>query len=152
ANAPTPVANVMDGDDRNFTWQTAAANPSATATLTIDLGQVMSIGAIRQMFTALSVAPVSFGVRAAQVLGAWSPVVTTTTVTVADSTLSFSATPARYLEFTMTGTGATKVVGLNELVVFPSSQSNPAPSSTGQLDLSYMNGVTFSLNANLQNV
>jgi hypothetical protein len=153
---PTPAlqvpANVIDGDDQNFTWQTAAVNPNATATLTVDLGQVTLIGAIRRMFTSLATAPLNVSVRAAQTLGAWTSLVASTPVTVNDLTTPFAATTARYLEFTMTGTGATKLVGLQELMVFPSSQSDPAPSSTSQLDLTYMTGLTFSMNANMQRI
>jgi hypothetical protein len=69
--------------------------------------------------------------------------------TTGDSTSSFAAVSARYVELTMKGTPAIGFVDLLELQVFPSSETDPAPSSGSHLDLSYLTGMTVSPNANM---
>jgi hypothetical protein len=144
-------ANVMDDmDGTSFAFQTTAANPNATATLTIDLGQVESVGAIHLVFTRMSF---SYSLRAAPTLAAWTQVVADTPVpsgNVGNVSASFAAISARYLELTLKGTSTALLAAISEFQALPSVLSDPAPSSTSQLDLSYLTGVTFTQDANLQ--
>ena len=151
---PTPqvqiAANAIDGDDNSFVlwtgWWTAVTD--ATATLTVDLGQVESIGAVRQLYGAYM--PLSSSISVGETLGGpWTQVLVDTPVTASDSTSSFDKASARYVELTMKGTPALGFVNLLELQVFPSSATDPAPSSGGHLDLSYLTGMAPVANANM---
>lgn len=152
AFTPNPTlqnpANVFDGTTGfAFCWWTPnGKTPDATATLTVDLRQVVSLGGIRQIYQTL---PASFSVRLAQTLGNWSQVVPDTLASAPDMTSSFPSIQARYIELTMKGTIDNVIVGLNELVVFPGSATDPAPSSASHLDLAYLPGITLTPNANM---
>ena len=151
---PTPQVqipgNVIDGDDNAFVmWTNWAADPDATATLTVDLGQVQSLGAVRQFYYG-NLWPISSSIRVAPtLLGPWTQVLQDGPVTTSDSTSSFAAVSARYVELTMKGTPAIGFVDLIELQVFPSAETDPAPSSGSHLDLSYLTGMTVTPNANM---
>ena len=115
--------------------------------MTIDLGQVLSIGAIHPVFN--NPAPLRYCLRAAQTLGAWTQAVADTPIQAPEFTASFDATPARYLELTMRGTLAFGLVDFQELLVYPSATTDPAPSSASQNDLTYLTGTAISVNANM---
>jgi hypothetical protein len=139
-----------DMDGTSFAFQTTTANPNATATLTIDLGQVESVGAIHLVFTRMSL---SYSLRAAPTIGAWTQVVPDTPVPSGNAgnvSASFAAISARYLELTLKGTPTALLAAISEFQALPSVLSDPAPSSTSQFDLSYLTGVTFTQDANLQ--
>ena len=142
-------ANVFDGDDRAFRWAAPglASDPNPQVTLTIDLGQVLSIGAIHPVFN--NPVPLSYSLRAAQTLGAWTQAIADAPIPAPEFTASFDATPARYLELTMKGTLAFGVVDFQELLVFPSATTDPAPTFASQNDLTYLTGATISVNANM---
>jgi cysteine-rich repeat protein len=140
----TIPGNAIDNDDTQFGWQAPSTLPDATATLTVDLGQVQSIGAIRQYY---SLSPSSVTIRAADTLGNWQDL-SAPPVTVGDSTFSFAPVSARYVELTMKGTSV-GFVTLFELQIFPSSATNPAPSSGSRLGLTYLTGMSASSNTNM---
>jgi hypothetical protein len=147
-------ANAIDGDDQSFNWSATAGNlAGATATVTVDLGQVQSLGAIRELYA--NAPPLSTSLRVAQSpSGPWTTVHPDTPVVVVpsiwpDFTTSFDAVSARYVELTMKGTTSVAAVNLTELIVYPSSISDPAPNSESLLDLSYLTGSSISLNANM---
>jgi hypothetical protein len=140
------AGNAIDGDDNALVLWTGAAAPNASATVTVDLGQVELIGAIRQIYTYL---PVSSSVRIAETLaGPWTQVLADTPVTVGEVNTSFDKVSARYVELTIKGTTVGLAI-LAELQVFPSSATDPAPSSESHLDLGYLTGMTASTNANM---
>ena len=142
-------ANVLDGDDMSFNWSaTAGTLASATTTMTVDLGQVQSIGGVRQLYgnywplsTSLRVAPTS--------TGPWTQVLADTALPVNDLTSSFAPISARYVELTMKGTTSVAFVNLLELQVFPGSVTDPAPSSVSHLDRLYLTGMSINQNANM---
>jgi cysteine-rich repeat protein len=142
------AGNAIDGDDNSFVlWTNWAPDPSASATLTVDLGRVESIGAVRQIYV---YPPVSSSIRVAETLaGPWMQVLVDTPAVGGESTTSFDETSARYVELTMKGTPAAGFANLAELQVFPSSASDPAPSSGSHLELGYLTGMTSSWNANM---
>lgn len=147
--SPSPQAqnpaNAIDGDDNGFIWSTTVANPDATATLTIDLGQTESIGAV---FAGFGGFPVAYSLRAAETPGVWTQVIPDRAITT-NTTASFDPVTARYLEFTMRGTTGARIVNLNELIALPSSATAPAPSSTSKLNLMTGLGMSVSANANM---
>ena len=144
--------NVVDGDDNPFIWSTPGPLPDATVTIIVDLKQVQSIGAVRQYYWT---GPTSSSMRIAETLsGPWKQVLDDTPITprpytLSDTTISFEATSARYVELTMKGTPAGGLAGLQELMVYPSSAAEPAPSSGSHLDLSYLTGLVYTPNANM---
>jgi cysteine-rich repeat protein len=142
-------ANVIDGDDRSFNWSASAGTLStATATVTVDLGQVRSLGAIREMYG--NAPALRSSLRVAQSLaGPWTTVLDDAPITINDFTTSFDAVSARYIELTMKGTSSVAAVNLVELVVYPSSFSDPGPSSADRLDLTYLPGISLSVNENM---
>src|SRR6185369_3038117 len=147
-------ANAIDGDDQTFNWSATPGNlAGATATVTVDLGQIQSLGAIREMYG--NAPPLSTSVRIAPTLaGPWTTVHADAAVVVVpsilpDFTTSFDAVSARYVELTMKGTTAVSAVNLIELLVYPSSITDPAPSSQSHLDLTYLTGASMNLNANM---
>jgi len=143
------AANVLDGDDVSFNWTaTSGTLAAATTTLTVDLGQVQSVGAIRQLYG--NYWPLSTSLRVAQSLaGPWTQAMADTAVTSNDFTSSFAGVPVRYVELTMKGTTSVAFVNLLELQVFPSSTTEPAPSSAGHLDRAYLSGMSVTQNANM---
>jgi hypothetical protein len=155
ANGPVPyppspavqdLTAAFDGNITGFSWWTSAgANPNATATFMVDLGQVASIGGIGGTAGGF----VSYGLRVAETPGLWTQVFSSAPLTANDLTHSFDAVRARYLELTMTGTTASRIASVNELLVYPSSASDPAPSSAELHDLSYLPGMTVSANSNM---
>jgi cysteine-rich repeat protein len=138
-------ANAIDGDDDGFAWSTSVANPDATATLTIDLGLTETLGAIFAGFGGL---PVAYSLRAAQTPGVWTQVIPDRPIGT-NTIASFDPVTARYLELTMRGTTGARIVNLNELVAYPSSTTDPAPSSTSRLNLMTGIGMSVSANANM---
>src|SRR6478736_5558832 len=145
----TPTESLFDGDDLAFRWMAPglAGDPNPQVTLTIDLGEVQSVGAIRQWYNA---APLRFSLRAAQTLGSWTQVIPDTPLASTFLTSSFDATQARYLELTVKGTmAAYGVVDFIELEVFPSSTTDPAPDSSGSYDRTYLTGGAVSGNASM---
>jgi hypothetical protein len=146
-----PPAAVFDGDDNHFIWQTTTAgDPNAGTVLTVDLGGYFSLGAVRPLYFPLGGPeqyPVSQQVRLATNPSEWTTVVPMTTVSAADSTLSFNATPARYIELTELGAHAGSYGGrLIELFAYPSAQTSPPLTSAGY-DLAYL-GATSTVNSN----
>jgi len=141
--------NVIDGDDQPFLWQsTAGSRATATATVTVDLGQLEPVGAIRQLYGGQL--PLSTAVRVAQSLtGTWTEVQASTPTPGSDFTATFAAVSARYVELTMTGTTSAGFASLLELMVFAGSSTDPAPSSVNDLDLTYLPGLTFLTNSNM---
>jgi hypothetical protein len=53
------------------------------------------------------------------------------------------------VELTMKGTTAVAAVNLTELMVYPSSISDPVPNSESHLDLTYLTGNSISLNTSM---
>jgi hypothetical protein len=151
--AQDPVL-AFDGDDRQFVWASTNGNlTDATATVTVDLGQVQSLGGLREVYA--NAPPVSSTLRVAQTsTGPWTTVRNDLPVIVPpglypDYTTSFDAIPARYIELTMKGTTVASLVNLVELIAYPSSSNDPAPSSASHLDLTYLTGMAMSSNANM---
>jgi hypothetical protein len=142
--------NAIDGDDRSFRYSAASGSEtSATATLTVDLGQTQTLGAIRQYYWP-TYNPVSTSIRVAQSSsGPWTQVLADTAVTAYDFTSSFAAIPARYIELTMKGTTSNSAGILIEMQAFPSSTSEPAPGSASQLDMTYLTGMSIATNAGM---
>jgi len=140
-------ANAVDGVSRGFVWAATSGNlATATATLTVDLGQVQSLGGIRVIYHN---APLSSTLRLAPTAsGPWTTVLNDVPVTINDFSPSFDAVSARYVELTMKGApiGIADVV---ELVPYPSAASNPGPSSAEHLDLTYLTATSMSINANM---
>lgn len=153
AYTPNPLlqspANLLDGDDLSLNWLAAAGTlANATATITLDLGQVQSIGAVRQLYG--NYPPLSFSVRTAQSLsGPWTQLATNTAFTSNDVITSFDAVSARYVEFAVKGSTSVAFVNLLELMVYPSSVLDPAPNSESHLDLTYLSGMSPTVNANM---
>jgi len=131
---------VFDGDDFKLQWTTpTASDPNATATLTVDMGQYFSIGAVLPYYLqGTTRSPMSQRIRLATTPGNWTTVVPTTAITSTAPTYSFDATPARFLELTMNGSSWTKAVILTELFVYPSAQTSPPPTSADGYDLGYL--------------
>jgi cysteine-rich repeat protein len=141
-------ANVFDGDDLHFWWFGGTNQASASATMTVDLGQVVSLGAIRQVYNLF---PTSYGLRVAETSTSWTTIVDINSNTAAtyDQTVSFASKQVRYIELTMKGNGVSGVM-LRELMAYPSSTAVvPGPSSLDHLDLTYLNGITAKPNANM---
>jgi hypothetical protein len=146
-NAP---GNAFDGDDLPFEWITSAANSSATATLTIDLGQTMSVGAIRQHYISGGRSPLNFQLRVAQTLGTWTTAISSTSEAAAGELVSsFTPQQARYVELTMIGTRNTSPVDLDEFMVLPGADTTPPPNMNAGLDLTYLPGLKLSANNNM---
>ena len=134
---------VLDGDDTGFIWASpSGTTPEGTATMTINLGEVQSLGAIRPWYT---VPPVRSTIRVAALpTGPWTTVVNDEAVTDAAAIHSFAPHSAQYVELTMTGTTSAGFVYIPELQIFPSSAADPAPSTaSGQLDLGYLTGISY---------
>jgi len=144
-------ANAVDGSDQlAFYWYVPSGDfTTATATVTVDLGKVESLGAIRELYQ--NAPPLSTSLRVSQnSTGPWTTVRNDLPVTSQDITTSFDALSVRYIEHTMKGTTDWRIVNLNELVTYPSATtSDPAPNSTSRLDLSYLPGMSVSMNANM---
>jgi hypothetical protein len=145
ANAPPFVFN---GTDAAFTAiASTPGDPNVTVTLTVDMGQYFSIGAVRPLYQPFGGGnPVRQRIRLATKLGPnadWQTPVPEAPVAAADSTVSFEATPGRYLELTMFGNGC----NLLELFVYPSAQTSPPPTSAEGYDLSSI-GTTSTVNDN----
>src|SRR6185369_8853053 len=147
-------ALALDGDDRAFCWASTIGNlTGSTATVTVDLGQLQSLGALREVYA--NAPPVSSTLRVAQTLaGPWTTVrndlpVVVPSSTYPDYTTSFDAISARYVELTMKGTTVASLVNLVELIAYPSSSNDPAPSSANHLDLTYLTGMAMSSNASM---
>lgn len=152
AKAGLPPQNMFDGSDASFRWTTPTTptppfingpNPAATVTATIDLGRVVTVGAMRQIFD-LARTPLSFQVRAAEAAGQWTTVVALMPSSNPDTIVEFAATPARYVEVTWIGTPAFGQIDLQELILFPSA-SGPVPSSADGYDLTYLPAITASI-------
>ena len=114
----------------------------------VDLGQVMSLGAIRQVY---ALPATSYGLRVAQSTTSWETLVdlNANTALTYDQTMSFASRQVRYIELTMKGTGAYGAT-LRELMAYPSSTAVvPGPSSLSHLDLTHLNGITVEPNANM---
>jgi len=148
-NASTQApANVIDGDDLPYWWVGSTNPSSATSTLMVDLGQVVSLGGIRQVYHLPPTA--SYGLRVAETSTNWATIVDLNANTPPDydQTVSFASKQVRYIELTMKGAGGSGVM-LKELMAYPSSTALPAPSSTSHFDLSHLNGITVKPNENM---
>ena len=152
-----PLNATFDGDDN--TWAFSAgppvgAYPDASSTVTIDLGRVLSLGAIRPVYVGTYRTPTSFRLRLAEQAGQWTTVIPTqlvdkTQLSPHALTSEFPATRARYLEFTMTGTPPFGFVDVIEFLVFPSALQDPPPSTLDGYDLAYLPGASATLNSNM---
>ena len=148
--------NVIDDDDLGFGWQAGASPDTASATITVDLGQVVSLGAIRHVH---ALPGASYGLRVAETSGSWTTIVDVNAHTplTADQTDSFASKPARYIELTLKGAGPYAGLGGNggiggvvrEIMAYPSSTALPAPSSESHLDLTHLNGISVKPNENM---
>ena len=140
-------SNVIDGDDLGFSWMGGTTPGTSTATITVDLGQDMSIGAIRHVY---ALPATTFGLRVSDNSGNWTPLVdlNANTVLTYDQTTSFASKQVRYIELTMKGTSAYGAA-LQELMAYPSSTALPAPSSESHLDLTHLNGISAKPNDNM---
>ena len=112
------------------------------------MGQYFSIGAVRPLYYFTGqYNPISQSVRVATTPRTWTTVVPLAAVPSNDTTLSFDATPARYIELTMVGTRAAASVNLPELFVYPSAQTSPPPTSASGYDLGYLSTISVNDNA-----
>jgi len=139
-------STLFDGNYNSFAYtSTAGATATATTTVQIDLGQVVSLGGIRSYYNG----PMArhSKIRLSSDNTNWTTV-NDADITVNDFTTSFAATSTRYIELTMTGTVTGNVASLRELIVYPSTQTSPAPSSNSHLDLTYLTGVTLDGDSN----
>jgi cysteine-rich repeat protein len=158
-----PPSAAFDGDDVGAVFGGGdpsvgspwVENPNASSTIVIDLGRVVSIGAIRPIYGITGRAPDSMQFRVAETSGQWATVVPpyltdrTTVVTPLALTHEFPAIRARYLELTQTGTSTLGMVDLQELLVFPSAAQDPPPTTQDGYDITYLSSVTHSQNANM---
>ena len=148
--------SVIDGDDLGFGWQAGASPDSASATITVDLGQVVSLGAVRHVHT---LPGASYSLRVAETSGSWTTIVDVNAHSplTYDQTDSFASKQVRYVELTLKGAGPYAGVGGNggvggvirEIMAYPSSTALPAPSSESHLDLTHLNGITLKPNENM---
>jgi cysteine-rich repeat protein len=148
--------NVIDGDDLGFGWQAGTSPDSASATITVDLGQTVSLGAIRHVHP---LPGASYGLRVAETSGSWTTIVdvNANTPLTTDQTVSFGSTRVRYIELTLKGAGPYAGLGgnggvgglLSEIMAYPSSTAVPAPSSESHLDLTYLNGISVKPDDNM---
>jgi len=145
--SPNPAAqdpnHVLDGDDMGFNWWAPGAQATASATLTVDLGQVETFGAIGTYFAA---SPSTISVRIADTPGQWTQLLSSVTWT--GVPISFDAAHARYVELTMNGAPST-TVSLVEFELFPSAQVTPAPSSEDGFNLVGLKGMSSTLGPNM---
>lgn len=152
-----PPSATFDGDDNSWAFSAgppAGAIPDASSTITIDLGRVLSLGAIRPVYVGTYRTPTSFQLRLAEQAGQWTTVIPTqlvdkTQLSPHALTSEFPATRARYLEFTMTGTPAFGYVDMMEFIVLPSAPQDPPPSTLDGYDLAYLSGVVATQNSNM---
>ena len=151
---------LIDGDDTDYAFNAPEANmPGATATLMVDLQQVQKLGAVRLEYG--SYPPANETVRIAPTLsGPWQTVINgSIPPSELDRVTSFDGYDARYVELTMKGlitfdltglqTQSTGFANIVELMVYPSSASDTAPSSSSHLDLSYLTGMSVTTNENM---
>jgi len=143
-----PPEGVFDGHPFGYSWISPAANDAdATVVLTVDMGQYFSVGAISSWFNAASAVPNTTQIRLATDTSHWTTVVPAGTPVVPFTTYEVDPpVMARFVELTQVGTGATPRINLNELMVFPSSQQSPAPTSEDGYDLGYLATTTVSSN------
>lgn len=140
-----------------FWWSSPTElDPDATATVVYDLGAETKLSAIRQRYAGAWIMPQFCRIR----LGSgsptvWTEVVPTRAVTGYENFDTFAATSARYVELSMIGTpaafatsGGRGMVELAELFVYPSTAEVPALNTSQGYDLTYLNGVSATVNSN----
>jgi len=141
-----PPSELWDGTSYPYAWSTPTANdPDATAVATIDMGRYFDVGAVRTFYANPQALPAAHQISLSPDMASWQTVVPTQAAAT-DATYSFDHVSARFLRLTQVGSPASKVVGLSELFVFPSTNS-ASPIAADGYDLGSL--ATSIANANM---
>src|SRR6185369_5279351 len=143
-----PPECIWDGNRYPYSWTSDTPNDAdAQVVLTVDMGQYFSVGAIQPFFYANTGWTDTIQVRLASESSHWTTVVPAGTPGALFTRYEVDPpVTARFLEITQTGMAASPRILFSELLVFPSSQQSPPPTSADGYDLGYLATTTTSPN------
>jgi hypothetical protein len=140
------INRTIDGDDSPGRWSSGSPDEDATAVLVFDLKEIRLINRVRHYYEQ-NTRPLSYSIRVSEDGQNWTTVVSSTAASSDNITDTFTATNARYIEYTGVGTqGSNAMVSMAEFFAY-AAESGDAPTSDDGLDLMHLPGRTVTLSS-----